>query len=230
MTIMTIEDVEEYGGVGDHTQPHWTLAIDLAEFDIGHALNTHLEPTTVALEEHMWPHGDGRLKLNFNKVTGITLVTALHNLDQDCVWDSSAECGVILRGETGLIVIKACNLNISANCNCGISGLSPSRAVITYVSGFTDAEMLSTTSLGKALRMAINLRARDWLGALEQNDFWDGQHVVKGFSSMDYSEQREFLVQKANPFGPGELSEAAWRIVKKFRPYPALMVRSSGRL
>lgn len=227
MSLLTIEDMDSYGGTDGHEEDTFQLAIDLSEFDIEHALNSFLVPTTVTEEEYMWPWSDGRIKLLKNKVTSLTTVAAKHSLDQDCVWQQDTECGVILDGENGLIFVRACNSSLS-NCGC-TGGRIPDRAVITYIAGFTTAELVSTTALGKAIRMAVQLRARDWIQSLEQTDFWAGQYVVKGFGSMDYNEQREVMVHKFSPLGPGPFSEAAWRIIKRIRPYPALMIRSSGR-
>lgn len=229
MSLLTIEIMNEnYGGIGSHDSEIVQTAIDLAEFDISHALNTFLIPTTVTAEEYVWPWNDGRIQLLFNKVTAITTVTAKHSIDNDCIWQEDTECGVILNSDTGLILVIACDLTLS-DCQCP-TGITPDRAVITYVAGYTAAETLETTSTGKALRMAISLRARDWIQALEENDFWGGQHLIRGFSSMDYSEQREYMVQKANPLGPGPLNEASWRLLKTLRNYRAVMIRSSGRI
>lgn len=229
MSLLTpAELVASYGGTGTHDPDDVQLAIDLAEFDVADVLGTFLEPTTVNEEEHPWPTQDGTLLLLHNHVTAITTVTAKHSLDSDCVWQEDTECGVILDTDDGLVLLVACDLSLG-ECACD-SGTVPDRAVVTYVAGYTAAETDASTQQGKALRMAISLRAREWLAALEQTDYWTGEHTIDSWSSMDYSEQRNYAESELNPLGPGPLSQAAWRILERIKPKPALMLRGPGRI
>ncbi|MHA2063874.1 MAG: hypothetical protein ACXABY_05745 [Candidatus Thorarchaeota archaeon] len=226
MSLLTIVQLgENYGGVGDHDADNLQMAIDLAEFDIFHAINTPLEPTTFT-EEHQWPHGKGDLKLSKRKVTALTTVTAKHSLDADCIWTEDTECGVILDSNHGWVRLIGCSLTLT-DCNCSYNTIVPDRAVVTYVAGYTAAESDPSTAVGKALRMAIALRAREWLVALEAGDFFEGEAAVTSWSSMDYSEQRE-LADVMNPLGPGPLSQTAWRILDKLTSYTSIMIRGPG--
>lgn len=225
--ILTPAELQStYGGTGTHDPNDVDLAIDLAEFDIAEALNIPLEPTTLT-KEYPWPHGNGVLMLEKLKVTSITTVTAKHSLDADCVWTEDAECGVILDGEGGIVRLVGCTLSLG-NCNCDLN-IIPDRAVVTYVAGFTAAEIDPASSTGKALRMAIALHARDWIAALEEGDFWEGEFAIKSYSSMDYSEQRE-IIGTLNPLGPSLRASSAWRLLKHLRPYRAVSIRGSGLL
>lgn len=226
MTLLQPSDLNLYGGTGTHSLEDIELAISLSEFDIEYALGTFLTPTTILLEEHPWPLDFGKIMLDHGHVNSITTVTAKHSLDADCIWIQDLECGVILDSATGVILVQACNLSLG-DCNCS-SNIFPDRAVITYVAGYTSTETDPTTSLGKALRMAIAMRAREWLQALEQGDNWQGNYIIESWSSMDYSERRSNANQ-FNSMGAGPLSQAAFRIIQNIRPYPAIFLRGSGK-
>lgn len=228
MSLLTPAEMEsDFGGTGTHSAADLQMAIDLSEFDLGHAMNIFLEPTT-STEEYPWPYIDaGKMSLLHRRVTSLTTVTAKHSLDVDCVWIEDAECGVILDGLNGWIQIISNNLTLG-NCNCATS-IVPDRAVITYVSGFTATETAADTALGKALRMAITLRAREWLVVLEEGDAWEGFFVIESWSSMDYSERRKFT-DILNPIGPGPMSQEAWRIINRIKEKPAIMLRSPSRI
>lgn len=226
MSLLALNEfLGDYGGTTVEHEDQLQLAIDLAEYDIGRALNTFLEPTS-DVEEFPWPVNGGRLTLSNRKVTSITLVTAKHSLDSDCVWTTETECGVILNSDMSYIKLQGCNLT----CECSNRLYSyADRAEITYVAGYTAVEAASTTAVGKELRMAVALRAREWALALDQADFWSGEYTIRSFSSMDYSEQRHFA-EEMNPIGPGAWSQAAWRIVKRLKGYRMVALTSSGRI
>lgn len=226
MSLLTPADMVSYGGTGTFDTDSLQMAIDLAEFDIEHAITTFLTPTTDT-KEYPWPMLDGKIQLPHQRVTAITTVTAKHSLDADCVWTEDAECGVILDGLNGLILVVGCNLSLG-DCDCD-HGQQYDRAVVTYVSGFTAAETADTTALGKALRMAIALRAREWLQVLDQGDDWEGAFLVESWSSMDYSERRNYSLM-LNPLGPGPMSQEAWRILERIKSKPAVMLRSPNRV
>jgi hypothetical protein len=228
MSLLTVEEMaNDYGGIGDHGEDDVQLAIDLAEFDIMHAINTPLEPTTFT-EEYIWPSDTGQVKLQKRRTNSITSVVGKHSLDCDCEWTEDTECGVILYADHSIIHIVACNLSCSSCC-CTSYGGGPERAVITYIAGFTAAETAADTAIGKALRMAISLRTREWIEALEAGDFYEGEAGRDSWSSMDYSEQLT-LVDTLNPIGPGGLSRAAWNLLKKLAPRSPVMIRGPGRV
>ena len=223
MSLLTPGEMNSYGGTGSFDTDTLQMAIDLSEFDVEHALGTFLTPTTVS-EEYPWPLLTAQIMLTHNRVTSITSVTAKHSLNSECEWTEDTECGVILNSLQGIVRLVGCNLSLG-DCGCA-SGLVPDRAVITYIAGFTDAEGLETTATGKALRMLITLRAREWLKILYAGDSWDGAYSIKSWRSMDYSEQRELAAKTFNPLGPGPFSEEAYRLIERLRPYRAVMLRS----
>lgn len=230
MSLLTIAEMAtNYGGVdvAEHDADNIQMAIDLAEFDIEESLKTFLTPTQM-IEEYPWPIADGRLTLDYRRVTALDTVTAKHSLDADCVWLEDDECGVILDANNSLVFISSTNLTLG-NCNCD-AGIAPDRAEITYTSGYTTAETATTTRVGKALRQGITLRAREWMQALKETDYWQGEHAIVSWNSMDYSERREYGDKILNPLGPGPLSQAAWRLVERLMEKPAIMLRSSHRV
>lgn len=226
MSLLTPADMESsYGGTGTHSADDLQMAIDLAEWDVGNALSTFVEPTSVT-EEYLWPLHDGKILLEHSRVTSITTVQAKHSIDINCVWITDDQCGTILDGPNGLVLVIGCNFSLG-QCECS-AGIVPDRLVITYVCGFTAEEAASTTAVGKALRMAITLRARQWLAVLEQGDDWEGSYFIKSWNSMDYSERREFM-EGFNPMGAGVFNQEAFRIIGQLKKKPAIMLRSSGR-
>lgn len=235
MSLVTPNDFNSYGGSGTYSAADLQMAIDLAEFDIGQALTTFVEPTTVTEEEYLWPIPDGKIQLLHAKVISLTEVKAKYSLNADCVWIEDVQCGVILNAPDGLIKVRACNFTAS-NCMCGGNAypfpyglqITPDRLVVTYVCGFSAVEADPTTAIGKALRMAIILRARDWLQTLTQGDAWEGAYNVPSYSSMDYSERRDFQAY-FNELGPSPFSTECMRIIKRLKGKPAIMLRSSGR-
>lgn len=232
MSLVTPDDFNDYGGSGTYSSSQLQMAIDLAEYDVGEALVTFVEPTTVT-EEYLWPISDGKLMLLHSRVTSITEVKAKHSLTADCVWVEDVECGVILDGMDGIVKVVACNFT-SSNCMCSGNqypyglGISPDRLVITYISGFSAEEAAATTAIGKALRMAIIFRARDWLKVLDQGDNWEGNYLIPSWNSMDYSERREYMAV-ANELGPSPFSIEASRLIAKLKGKAAVMIRSTGR-
>lgn len=227
MSLLTPDEMENYGGIGTHDTSVLQMAIDLAEFDIEQMLGTYLTPTTVTNEESPWPYGDGKLVLMYDHVTSITSVTAKHSIDSDCNWVTDDECGVILNSEEGIIKLVHCMLTLGNNCNCAPTFI-PDRAVVTYVAGYSAAETDASTALGKALRMAITLRARDWIPILEEGDDWQGAFSIESWNSMDYSERRKFMNQN-NALGPGVMSQEAARMIDRLRIKPAIMLKGSGK-
>lgn len=227
MSLLTPAEVQDdFGGTGTFPITDVQLAIDISEFEIGSAIAIPLEPTTLE-EEFIWPLDSGRRKLRMKKVTSITSVTAKHSLDNECIWVTDEECGVILNSDQGIIKIVACDLSLT---DCGCSGdILPDRAVVVYIAGFTAAETAADTSVGKVLRMAITLRAREWLNALADGQAWEGENAITSWSSMDYSEQRQ-ITELLNPLGPGAFSQAAWRLLKQLRPYGFVAITGPGRI
>lgn len=227
MSLLTPADLDSsYGGTGTYPVATVQLAIDLAEFDIEDYLGIPLSPTSFT-EEYLWPTDDGMLQLRWNRVTSITTVTAKHSLDEDCVWAEDTQCGVILQTEPSRVKLVACKLSLG-DCNCS-PGIIPDRAVVTYIAGFAVAETAANTALGKALRMAIALRTREWINVLTDGQNWEGSYFITNWSSMDYSERREFADTK-NALGPGPFSQEAVRLLRRVRPYFAIMLRSTGRI
>lgn len=231
MSLLTpAEMASTYGGTGTYSSAEVQMAIDLAEFDIIDALGTFLIPTAVANEEFMWPYSQGKHMLRYSHINSITTVTAKHSLDCDCEWTIDTECGVILDRENSIVRLVACNLSLS-NCLCGINSVQPERAVVTYNAGLTAAETDSTTQQGKAIRMAIAMRAQEWLPVVEDAANWGGDFLIVSWNSMDYGERREFGTKWTNnPLGPGALSQAAWRIINRIKPYRALFLRGTGKI
>lgn len=229
-SLMTPAEINDCGGTGTFSTSQWQLAIDMAEFDISDALDTFLTPTTVT-EEYLWPGDNGKLLLNYNHVISLTSLTAKHSLLYDCTWVQDAECGVILDSELGWIQAVAKNFSLS-KCNCSGSGMGmvvPDRLLITYNAGYTAAEAAAGTATGKALRMAICMRAREWISYISQGSDWQGNFAIASWSSMDYSERREYGA-KISALGPGPLSMEASRILGRLRRYTAIHLRGSGRL
>lgn len=226
MSLVQPDDFNDYGGSGTHSAADLQMAIDLAEFDVENVLTTAVTPTTVT-EEYLWPLHDGKIMLNHSFVNSLTTVQAKHSINIDCVWVTDIECGVILNRDDGRILVIGCNFHLG-QCAC-TNDIVPDRLVITYVYGFTAEETAASTALGKALRMAIILRARQLLPLLEQGDDWEGSYFVKSWNSMDYGERREYLEMASNPLGAGPFNQEAFRILSQIKGKAAVMLRSSGR-
>lgn len=238
MSLLTPNEIAtQYGGTGTFDLATIQMGIDLAQFDLEDALATYLTPTTV-VEEYMWPAGTGQDKILLNKshVSSIESVVAKYSLLWDCSWIQSNECGVILDGEQGLVQVKAVNYSLNI-CQCTniasysmVSRVVPDRLLITYIAGYTAAESDPSTAVGKVLRMATTLRAREWFNALSQGQDWQGNYNIASWNSMDYSERRVYGDNVNNQLGPGPMSQEVARMIDRLKPYRGIFLRSSGRI
>ena len=199
------------GGTGTKSISAVQLAIDMAEADISDALGYPVDagaPTFLAqsfTEEHPWPVPNRPVMLHQPRIISVDTVLARHDLGTcDCEWTDLAACAFIHDARRGIVRFRTCARAASCWIYCGC----PHRVSVTYTAGFTAAEVLSTTSTGKRLRLAIALQAR---AILELQDFYtEGNAAVSSYSSLGYSEKREFTrTARGRKMGLSALSQAA---------------------
>lgn len=170
------------------------VAIDMAETDVSEALGFPVDgdgsPTFIAhqfTEEYPWPHPIRPLMLGSPRVISLDTVYARHDLgDCDCEWTDLTGCGFIHDARKGIILFRSCEWASSCwtCCRC------PERVQVTYTAGFTAAQVAATTPTGRRLRLAIALRARALMDL--QDHYGEGNVAVSSYSSLGYSERREF--------------------------------------
>jgi len=214
-TLLTIDEFasDSYmGSTGTKPSNAVQVAIDIAETEVSEALGFPAgddgTPTFISgefTEEHPWPVPNRPLMLNSPRIITLDTVYARHDLgDCDCEWDDLTACGFIHDAKVGIVRFRTCARASSCWIYCGC----PQRVQVTYTAGFTAAEVLPATPTGRRLRLAIALQARSHL---ELQDFYtDGNVAIKSYSSLRYSETREFTRSASGrKFGLSILSQAA---------------------
>jgi hypothetical protein len=204
-------------------------AIDVAEGDISQALGYPVDandgtPTfinTQVVETMRWPVPNRPVYLERPRLISLDTVVARHGLECDCDWTDVTECAFIYDTLTSAIKFQICNR--AAGCYNACS--CPQIMQGTYTSGFTAAQVLGTTPLGRRLRQAIALQATE---LIKQKDFYtDGAAAVGSFSSTGYSESRDVVrTATGQRLGMGLLSEAAARLLAPLMIKRAVVLRS----
>jgi hypothetical protein len=216
----TLLTVEEFGS-DSYMQSTYDIpvnaieaAIDVAEGDISQALGYPVDandgtPTFI------------NTYLERPRLISLDTVVARHGLECDCDWTDVTECAFIYDTLTSAIKFQICNR--AAGCYNACS--CPQIMQVTYTSGFTAAQVLATTPLGRRLRQAIALQATE---LVKQKDFYtDGGAAVGSFSSTGYSENRDVVrTATGQRLGMGLLSEAAARLLAPLMIRRAVVLRS----
>lgn len=171
------------------------VAIDVAEADVSVALGYPVDddgsPTFVAhqsTEEWPWPSPSRPIMLLRPRIITVDSILALHDYgDCDCEWTELTGCAFVHDARLSIIRVRTCAQASScwSACDC------PRRVRITYTSGFAAADAAATTVLGRKLRMAIALQAAALVRNL--NHYTEGTMAVKSWSSLGYSETRDFV-------------------------------------
>lgn len=232
-TLLTIEEfASDYYMQSTGTIPSHAVqaAINVAEGDISNALGYPVDandgtPTFIAtqvVETHRWPVPNRPMYLIRPRLISLDSVVAMHALECDCDWTEITECAFIHEALTSAIKFVICNR--AAGCYSACS--CPAQIQITYTSGFTEAQVLPATPLGQRLRQAIALQA---LTLIHDKDFYtDGGAAVKSYSSMGYSESRDFVrTAMGQRLGLGLLSEGAARQLGPLMIRRAISLRSN---
>lgn len=213
--LLTLDEfASEYymGSTGTKPANAVQVAIEIAETEISEALGFPVDgdgaPTFISgefTEEHPWPVPNRPLLLNSPRIVSLDTVYARHDLGTcDCEWTDLTACGFINDARTGIVKFRTCARAASCWIYCGC----PQRVQVTYTAGFTAAQVAATTATGRRLRLAIALQAR---AHLELQDFYtEGNTAVSSYSSLGYSEKREFVRSaRGRKFGLSMLSQAA---------------------
>lgn len=214
-TLLTIDEFKSdsyMGSTGTKPSSAVQVAIDMAEGDVSRALGFPVDddgtPTFIAhqfTEEHKWPRPNRPLMLDSPRVISLDTIYARHDLgDCDCEWTDLTACGFIHDARRGIVKFRTCERASSCWIYCGC----PERVQVTYTAGFTAAQVATTTPAGRRLRLAIALQAR---AHLELQDFYtEGNAAVSSYSSLGYSEKREFeRSARGRKMGLSALSQAA---------------------
>lgn len=195
LTLAEFQSAAYMGSTGTATSEAAQLAIDLAEGDISSALGYPVDddgtPTFVShqtTEEWPWPWPNRAMKLRRPRIITVDSVYALHDTgDCDCEWTSLSACAFIFNADKGVVHFRSCEWV----CQCWAQCTCPERVRVTYTSGWTAAQVLSTTPLGQRLRLAIALQARHYLNL---TDFWTaGSVALKSLSTMGHSQAFDFV-------------------------------------
>lgn len=205
------------------------VAIDIAEGQVSKALGYPVDDTdgtptfitTSFTEEHptQWPPREHRLLKP--RVQSITSVTALHALGCNCEWTEITECAFLYDARHGVVQWEAC----TALNRCYRSCRCPKRIRYVYVAGFTAAQVAATTPAGQAIRLAIALQARANMNLLSHDT--DGGVAVKSYSSLGYSETRDFVRSASGrSMGLGILSQAAADVLRPYVVRSPVFIRS----
>jgi len=232
-TLLTIDEfASDYYMQSTGTVPSNAVqaAIDVAEGDISDALGYPVDandgtPTFIAtqvVETHRWPTPNRPMYLIRPRLISLDSVVAQHALECDCEWTEVTECAFIHEALTSSIKFVVCNR--AAGCYSACS--CPAQIQVTYTSGFTAAQVLPATPLGRRLRQAIALQA---LTLIHDKDFYtDGGAAVGSFSSTGYSENRDFVrTAMGQRLGMGLLSEVAARQLGPLMIRRAITLRSN---
>ncbi len=226
-TLLTVAEFVSgsyFGGTGTKPTDAVQLAIDVAEGDISTALGFPTDdgaPTFIAqsfTEDYPWPVTNRPVMLEHPRVISVDTVYARHDLGTcDCEWTDLTACAFIHDAKRGIVRFRTCERASSCWIYCGC----PRRVQITYTAGFTAAQVAATTATGKRLRLAIGLQAR---AIMELQDFYtDGGVAVGSYSSLGYSENREFQrTATGRKMGLSGLSQAAADVLEP------LIVRRKG--
>lgn len=197
------------------------VAIDIAEGQVSTALGFPVDdgaPTFLSMsrtETYKWPHTGIPLQLRVPRLQSVTSVSTLHDQGScDCTWTTLTDaCAYILDARSSLIYVRQCGRESSCYCTRCARGCSPHRVQVTYVAGFTAAEVAATTETGRRLRLAIALTARE---IINLQDFWtEGAAPVKSFGSLGYNESRELnITALGNSLGKGWLPQHAANLLE----------------
>lgn len=231
--MSTVLSVAEYvtimGSTGTVPAGAAQLAIDIAEGDVSAALGFPIDEATGAptfiestwIEQHKWPVPNRPLQLRRPRVISLTTVTALHDITCDCEWTEVTECGFIYDAKEGIVKFKVCN----RAANCWTSCSCPTRIQVTYLAGFTAAQVADGTPLHSRLQLAIALQATDQMQLFDH--YTDGGVTVKSYSSLGYSETRELaLTARGKKMGMGMLNQRAASLLNPLITRGAIMLRS----
>jgi hypothetical protein len=224
LTVDQFKSDAYMGSTGTKPANAVQVAIDLAEGDVSEALGFPLDdgaPTFIAqqvTEEYPWPHPNRPLLLTRPRVVSVDTVLARHDAGTcDCAWTDLTACAFLLDAKVGIVHFRSCAWagGCWVNCRC------PQRIQITYTAGFAAADLTADQPAGRRLRLAIALQAR---AHLELTDFYsEGNAAVSSYSSLGYSEKREFVRSATGrKLGLSALSQAAADVL---RP---LIVRRGG--
>lgn len=206
------------------------VAIDIAEGHLSDALgyavdDTDGTPTFIATQfteewPTQWPPRTHQLLKP--RIITIDTVTALHALDCDCEWTELTECAVVYDAKHSVVQWQACTAvgGCYRSCSC------PRRIRYVYTAGFTAAQVADTTPLGRTLRLAIALEARAFMN-LQDHDS-DGDVAVKSWSSLGYSETRDFTRSASGRrLGLGILSQRAADLIAPYCVKTPVFIRSN---
>jgi hypothetical protein len=233
-TLLTIGEFasDSYmGSTGTKPANAVQVAIDMAESDVSIALGFPIDddgsPAFISAEfteEHKWPIPNRPLLLNSPRIISLDTIYARHDLGTcDCEWTDLTACGFIHNAKVGIVKFRTCERAASCWVYCGC----PQRVQVTYTAGFTAAEVADTTPTGRRLRLAIALQAR---ALLELQDFYtDGNVAISSWSSLGYSEKREFTRSaRGKKMGLSILSQAAANVLEPLvvKRGGAVMLRS----
>lgn len=205
------------------------VAIDIAEGHISTALGYPIDDTdgtptfinNTFTEEwpSQWPPRP--MQLQVPRIISITSVTALHELGCDCEWTEISGCAFIYDAKHSVVQWRSCTTVAGCyrSCRC------PKRLCFVYVAGFTAAQVADSTPLGRTLRLAISLEARAFMN-LQDHDS-DGDVAVKSYSSLGYSETRDFVRSAAGRrLGLGILSQRAADMITPYCVKTPVFIRS----
>lgn len=227
-TLLTIGEFASdayLGGTGTKASNAVQLAIDVAEGDISDALGFPTDdgvPTFIAhefTEEHPWPIPNRPVMLRRPRTISVDETLARHDLGTcDCEWTDLTACAFVHDARRSIVRFRTCERASSCWIYCGC----PQRVQITYTAGFTAAQVDAATPTGQRIRLAIALQAR---ALLDLQDFYtEGNAAVSSFSSLGYSEKREFVrTARGRKMGLSALSQAASDILE-----PLLVRRKGG--
>jgi len=212
--VLTIEEFTSgayLGGTGTKPSSAVQVAIDIAEGDVSTALGFPTDdgaPTFIEqsfTEEHPWSVPVRPVMLNQPRIISVDTVLARHDLGTcDCEWEDLTACAFVHNAKFGIVRFRTCERASSCWVYCGC----PRRVQVTYTAGFTAAQMDAATPTGRRIRRAIALQAR---ALLELQSFWtEGNAAVKSYSSLGYSESRDFVrTVRGRRMGLSALSQAA---------------------
>lgn len=202
-----------------------SVAWELVEYAIG----TNLLASGTAgdqCEEHYWPTGWAdagyawrMIALNKSRLISLDTITIVHELhDCDCGTEDITGCAII--GNHDRSELKLENCAGPGSCLCAANN-SPLRVDVCYKAGL----YTTVAAFDRSVITALGLLYSWWLDLLDTGGGSAGSGFIDSWRSMDYSESYKFIEKTL--LGASPQSAAAWTLLRRFRIWRAVVLRSS---
>lgn len=216
--ILTESEYLTYGFITGSSQSallssQATIAVSIAEDAIEAFLNTALCPTSETVRYtwpgyQLWRRGPHPLQWPKDRLISIDLVTTIHEDDKcDCDTSSYTGCHYIKDADTGIFEVN--DDCWAGDCECCSCSEEAFMVDVSGTYGFTAAQMLSTTSDGRTVRLGIAMWAQEVFEALQGNPSAITSAGIIQWSSMNYSERLALVTNTVMGNTPKAMAMAA---------------------